>query len=65
MTCRAVIWSMSFLLSIFFLAILISGQKIVKSDVTTAVFGSAAVVFVIDILILMFYPKIIKEACEK
>jgi hypothetical protein len=56
---------MSFLLSIFFLAILISGQKIVKSDVTTAVFGSAAVVFVIDILILMFYPKIIKEACEK
>jgi hypothetical protein len=52
-------------LSIFFLAILISGREIVKSDITTAVFGGAVIVFVVDILILMFYPKIIKEACTK
>tara|TARA_B100001559_G_C16446048_1_gene596797 strand:+ start:769 stop:939 length:171 start_codon:yes stop_codon:yes gene_type:complete len=56
---------MSLILSIFFLAILISGREIVKSDITTVVFGGAAVTFVIDMLILMFYPKIIKEACKK
>jgi len=55
---------MSFMLSLFFLILLFS-KPVVNHDAIRYIFGISMIILVIDLLILAFYPNILKEACQK